>query len=694
MMSISIRQKGYTLLEMAIVLAVAGTLLVTAMLAYKVYLTRKTLTQTETSTSMVIDALGNYLIQHGRYPCPARYDVVRGSANYGIEGNCNDTSVAVGTCASGICVEESERSDVDIDPDPLVTTLITPRVRRGAVPFRTLGLPEEFAQDGYGMRLHYVLTEILADASTYQKANGGISIIDNQSTPESIITPPATAHYLVFSSGPDKAGAYTANGGRMSIPCPAGTADAENCNTSGANNKAIYRFTRNSDVAGADKFDDYVLFYASVETPLWRIADDEGLDIRDLLSGGTAVARIGIGTNDPSQTLQVASGNMYVRTNSQANRLCDVAGNDCFKTTSIGGDEPAMQCPLGEYVQRIENDKVECTDNLDIRCPTGTIMTGIDGNGIFICKAVVGCPETLVTTCAPATAMLPAGVEGQIYDTPMTGYSFRRHYRCTNGTWVPRSPASTGLCSCVNQVNTPGAVQCNVYKRAMCGNCANFGHWSGTVPTTTNRTCPANAVTTYGADNCQCVPRNFVEAIACPTGYTGSGTKTTPWVCDTATTGHYEAPVINTASCTCTATVQNDNPGCPVGYTGVRTRTRTFDCGTAPPSWGPWTDVINTCSCTGATEYRTVGCPTGQVGTIYEQRNYNCATDTFDAWTETSRSCANVVHTWQPVSGTTNVGKVGVERGSYCTQPVGNQACYFSTGTTPPYRYYDECSCL
>lgn len=186
---------GYTLIETAIVISVVGVLIGSFFSAYTLYLQRKIQNTTDLNSTLITSAMSNFLIQKGRFPCPARIDALRDDSDYGVESQCDPLVAAEyphknwpasastpGTFLHGLWYESS-LTTVDINPSPTVTTIVTPKVRRGSVPFRTLALPEDRSFDGYGNRFVYAVTEPQAVTSSYQKGNGGIMIYNAANQP-------------------------------------------------------------------------------------------------------------------------------------------------------------------------------------------------------------------------------------------------------------------------------------------------------------------------------------------------------------------------------------------------------------------------------------------------------------------------------------------------------------------------------
>lgn len=717
--------KGYTLIEMAIVMLVMGMLLVAFANAYNIYVKNQTQRVTVDNTNQVVNAIGHFLVQNGRYPCPARADAARDDADYGMEGDCEDTSVAVGQCANGICIEEGDR-DVNVNPNPGATTMVTPRIRRGAVPFRVLSIPEDQSEDGYKQKLNYAVTENLAVADTYRKDAGGISVLDVNDA--SAISPAASAHFVLFSSGEDARGAYTRYG-QLKLPClqPAQAMDAMNCHTgsTGDDDKARYRVSNKATTSTDTHYDDHIKYYSSNETPLWRVANEDG-DITDLIEAG-AGGRIGVGSSAPTQPLHV-QGIIQVTENLEVSNLCntsDIASlDDCFLANLIGGNEPAMECPAGQVLSSISNGAVNCVvPNSAVPCPEGEYVTGLTASGEPICVGVSGCPQITVNMCQIdgeyEVAVIPPGLSGDTHDTNVSGISFRRHKRCNGTSWVDRSPATSGICSCtpVNQSNNvschswgvmpgsgtegnAGATRCN---RSQC--------WTGTATRPFTRTCPDGTETTGATDNsgCSCIePYTRSRDRSCsqlghPSGwaYTGPAPREeTTWTCTGAQTGVWSGwtLVSGTDTCACQERTNTRNLSCRDyynslgqygnGYSGTGVpQTQQITC--PGPTTGPWTNdgPIN---CTCNSSYYISGedsCTPPEVGTITWRRYMDCATGQLGPKQTVSELCSEPLYRWtqngqQVPGGGPLPHKLGVEcstvnQTSTCSIPQGSDYAHF-----------------
>lgn len=676
------RQSGYTLIEMAIVVTVVGLIMASFISAYGIYQKTKAQQDTENNASLLTAALGNFLVQYGRYPCPARLDLARGDARYGLETECNPLVTApaaplpaypapatAGTYSNGLYFENGV-SFVDVNPSPANVCLpagpavagscVIPKIRRGAIPFRSLGLPEEQSQDGWGNRFQYAVTENLAVTTSYVRRSGGIVVYDRNQAAAGAIQLTRTdnrAHYILFSSGPDRLGAFS-SAGQLMRPCGATGYDRENCNTSVANALAYYSSGAYApNVNSAEHFDDYVQFFSSVETPLWRVSDDGGFHIRDLIdaeSGG----QIGIGLDTPATnaTMDVAGEVRAADSNALASEVCDPSRSNCIPVSKFGSETDDFKCPANTYARSFGQRTnpsgdptldpgakyIKCVPSSPTTCAPGEIMTGVEitsdyPKGKPKCSTAVACAAQTFTACSSTPAVttytVPAQLQNTTWTTPVIGSSWQRTYVCNTVSGVTqwRTQSTTGNCVC-NAVDEYVDQSCNSYK--------NNGNWTGVVTFHNWNYCPANSGGRLEtANSCVCAPLTETRTTTCPiAGYAGAVTQQRQWICDSATAGHYTAWGDVSSTCTCAPSTQNQTLSCGTGYTGSILQHRDFNCGSG--SWGGWITDSNTCSCApGQTENRSIGCTAPLTGSIDQTRVFNCATSSWGAWTDVANSC-------------------------------------------------------
>lgn len=236
------QEKGFTLIEVAIVLVIGGILLASASALLLNYMKKVQFSTTERRLEAVDEALALFLSLNGRYPCPADPAALIDDpgGNFGVE---------VATCNLAANAPNGRGGRI---------------VRIGDVPVRTLNLPDDFIGDSWGGRFTYAITEALADpAGTYNRDEGAIFIRDSNNNEVAVIpgsVPPqgGIAHYAIVSHGVNNSGA-TALAGGGATPCTAGTQEEENCN-----GDAIFRSTMLLATANnASLNDDLVLFKAT-----------------------------------------------------------------------------------------------------------------------------------------------------------------------------------------------------------------------------------------------------------------------------------------------------------------------------------------------------------------------------------------------------------------------------------------------
>ena len=217
---------------------------------------------TQSRMTTVSNALDQYLAVNGAYPCPASLTAPVSSANYGVQsdaGDCYDTPSIHGT------------------PLPANTGTFRlssvsgagSQIRVGAVPVRTLNLPDEYMDDAWGNRFYYAVTEILAAASNANALTTGTPLYNptlGDVTIDGGLYPTiSNAHYAITSAGADRIGAYTADAGN-GVQCTNGhnAFEIENCaftfSATAVGQFSIRQLT-GENVSNADFYDDIVNYH-------------------------------------------------------------------------------------------------------------------------------------------------------------------------------------------------------------------------------------------------------------------------------------------------------------------------------------------------------------------------------------------------------------------------------------------------
>ena len=140
----------------------------------------------------------------------------------------------------------------------------------GSVPTRTLGLPDEYALDGYGRRMQYVvdLGATRADSCHDMQVTGGSGNIHIKDT-AAAATDSDTVMWALMSYGHDGHGAFPANGGSMANRFDTGSGDADTANNAFAASGimgtstfsgTLVRKEKTTDANGKVLFDDKVWY--------------------------------------------------------------------------------------------------------------------------------------------------------------------------------------------------------------------------------------------------------------------------------------------------------------------------------------------------------------------------------------------------------------------------------------------------
>jgi Tfp pilus assembly protein PilE len=717
---------GYTLMETAIVMAIVGLLIAAFASAHNIHAREKARSQTISHAEEIMQAINRYVMQSGHYPCPAPQNVTDTDPRYGVATNCDvTTDVAVGACNAthGYCVEESG-ADTVISPEPGAGT-VRPRVRRGVIPFRTLGIAEKYAYDGQGMRFLYAVTENLAVPASaggyFMPTAGGVGVYRGSSTVNSLVNPAYSAHFILFSAGANRMGAYNRHGNQPAA-CATGSIDWQNCNTStsAANRLSRYAVAPYSTQQGTSYFDDYVRFYTATELPSWRAADGTGafagIDVRDSVNAGLNGV-VGIGDKNPAQPLSV-QGDVLVEGKVFANRICNENGSECFEVPTNPGT--VFDCPGGEYVSGFEGGRVRCRPNDDVRCPPGQHVRGVSG-GRLVCGGLRGCPRKVVDVCFDGasntwqTAILASSTSGTSRTPAAVGHSRSVTYLCTNGEWDQTN--ATGQCSCENNAGEQRFYSCD--RAHYLDNSAwpePGGRYTGSLQVQYTRTCPAAGVETinYAASTCRCddsVPTKETRVRMCPNGANRIVEERT-WSCPSATSVYGEwsawAEVVPESACNTSCTVRNqeEDIACPTGFRSTdpdvsirRRRTLSASC-----TWGAWSVTQNNCTdCVGAIQSRNIGCENG-VGSRLQTRTFDCGATNFGSggWSDVNVHCvANPTYRWRATDTSSKriddadlpagYRVLGDTAGCAAANAGEKSACYFPAGGATHWEL--QCAC-
>jgi len=385
---------GFTLLEMSVVMVIAGIAMASAGGLYRIYAERLALDKTSDNMTLIHTALQNYYIKNLKYPCPA-------DPSLGLD---NDLS-GVSQCTPGGGVVRTTgrdtRADTDTNPDNILI---------GAVPYKSLDLgtytengnlhnynsigdagTASTSLDGWGEQIIYAVSESQTATATFDTEGGAISLQTEYG--DTLVSPVGSAYFVLASTGKDGVGGYSRDGAISKACGSVAGVDSENCD----NDSTFVQGIR-SEGAGATHYDDIVYYQKATATTLWTYEKDPitgkiQKNVYNLNKGN-----VGIGVASPTERLDV--GGDIKALDFRSEYICDSTGTYCFEALSLGGS--GMVCPstattLG-LLTGIENGQPVCvsmpvpTSLPAFTCPKKsgkqTVLTGIGLDGSYQCESL------------------------------------------------------------------------------------------------------------------------------------------------------------------------------------------------------------------------------------------------------------------------------------------------------------------
>ncbi|MFO1243088.1 MAG: hypothetical protein U1E36_07850 [Rickettsiales bacterium] len=227
----NIRLSGFSLTELAFIIAIIGVVAGVTVSTGKVQLDYASASSTNAKLELVRDALLTFKKKARRLPCPAVGSDAPSSATYGVEASSCDPS----SCPAGLICSNN--------------------VVTGVVPFATLGINGEEAVDSWDDKITYAV-----DYSHVTNTGNGLGrirvndIAGNKLTSSPIF---GEAIFVLISSGKDGNGAWRKVGGAQKT-CGSTAKDTENCN---GDSVFVSSSINESDVA-ANYYDDIILWHS------------------------------------------------------------------------------------------------------------------------------------------------------------------------------------------------------------------------------------------------------------------------------------------------------------------------------------------------------------------------------------------------------------------------------------------------
>ncbi|MBY0293505.1 MAG: type II secretion system GspH family protein, partial [Alphaproteobacteria bacterium] len=178
----SLLQAGFSLLELAIVLVILGIIGGLSLPLMTAQITRTAMIKTRTHQDYALNAIAAYVEKNKRFPCPAEPQVI-GPA-YGLSQlHCRGSKA------------------------------------KGILPFKTLGISESYANDGFKRLMTYVVEPELAKKDTVlQNEEGGYIMVNKEDGGRVLASPqideqnPNYVALVLISHGESGVGAFMGKG--------------------------------------------------------------------------------------------------------------------------------------------------------------------------------------------------------------------------------------------------------------------------------------------------------------------------------------------------------------------------------------------------------------------------------------------------------------------------------------------------
>ena len=250
---ISKPKSAYTLIELSIVILIIAVLMTGGLTITIGSFNKAKKISTQNKIKEIYSALGKYLLENKRLPCPASLELAKNDNSYAVEyENLVGPVVGYGSgCGTGVA-----GSGVYVNSS-------NPNIFYGMVPAKTLNLPLSMAEDDFGSKISYVIDQrftrsFQSDITTMNYGFGTtepytqtITVTEKPSSISREITQDAIL--VIISHGLNKSGAFNANA-RTQNPRSVDSDEMENDYNSSFDKNFIY-YSQNSEI-----FDDIVLF--------------------------------------------------------------------------------------------------------------------------------------------------------------------------------------------------------------------------------------------------------------------------------------------------------------------------------------------------------------------------------------------------------------------------------------------------
>lgn len=421
------KEQGFGLVWIAILLLLVGGIASTVMMRQENNAVWEPKTSAQENLTAVAEALAAYQRANHKLPCAAPLSAKPSDAGYAISvTDCNVASSG-NTVAAGYHI--------------------------GALPSRTLGLPDRASEDKWGNKLTYAVTIALTNPFSFTTGSGNMTVLGK--------TPRADAAYVVITHGPDGKGAFTSKAGLLAKTCASVVgADQENCD-----NDATFLDANSENTAGTSFYDDQILA-AAVDTT----AQQQNKPC-SIATSGNAVWDGGQCINSAWDT--APTGLLH----GESRSIGETNSADADGTVTITCNNAVLDYSGGACVAHCNANPVQSwgtpancqgtppnTNHGAVSASTANTAPGFSGNATFSCNdgvltlnsqscapsAAPSCPAQTLSWgsgCSASFASITSGTTSPSTPNTASGYTGNATASCTGTTWGVASGSCDAYCA-------------------------------------------------------------------------------------------------------------------------------------------------------------------------------------------------------------------------------------------------------
>lgn len=208
------QHSGFTLIELAVVITIIALISGMGLVATSGIVESAKLSNTQKKMDEIENALMSFRIANNRLPCPSNAALGVRATGFGIEPTAGYTPPSSTATTTYNCIDLTAGTGTTTANYywGAATNSIPAAIVEGAVPVRALGLPDDYAFDGWGGKFMYAVDAYATIPGAFNRMppESSCSIIVQSGDGNARTGTSGDAVYALLSYGPTKHGAFTA----------------------------------------------------------------------------------------------------------------------------------------------------------------------------------------------------------------------------------------------------------------------------------------------------------------------------------------------------------------------------------------------------------------------------------------------------------------------------------------------------